>query len=126
MNSASSTPEGPRSSVAATIIAAAFRSRPIRSLSSTALIAAASMNSSIDGRILPVIVTTAPAAASTESNVATTVLATCCGGSRRRVTSVITPSVPSLPTNSFVNDSPATSLRRGPPSRTAVPSASTT
>ncbi len=64
MNSASSTPEGPRSSVAATIIAAAFRSRPIRSLSSTALIAAESMNSSIDGRILPVIVTTAPAAAS--------------------------------------------------------------
>ena len=88
--------------------------------------AAESMNSSIDGRILPVIVTTACAAASTESNVATTVLATCCGGSSRRVTSVITPSVPSLPTNSLVSDSPATSLRRGPPRRTAVPSASTT
>ena len=84
------------------------------------------MNSSIDGRILPVIVTTACAAASTESNDATTVLATCCGGSSRSVTSVITPSVPSLPTNSLVSESPATSLRRGPPRRTAVPSASTT
>ena len=30
------------------------------------------------------------------------------------------------PTNSLVSDSPATSLRRGPPRRTAVPSASTT
>ena len=67
MYSASSTPARPRSSVAATIIAAASRSRPIFSLSSTALIATASMNSSIDGRILPVMVTTASAAASTES-----------------------------------------------------------
>ena len=84
------------------------------------------MNSSIDGRILPVIVTTALAADSTESNVATTVLATCCGGSSRSVTSVMTPSVPSLPTKSFVSESPATSFRRGPPRRTTVPSASTT
>ena len=112
--------------MAATIIAAALRSRPICSLSSTALIDAASMNSSIDGRILPVMVTTASAAASTESNVATTVHATCCGGSSRNVTSVITPSVPSLPTNSLVSDNPATSLSRGPPRRTTVPSASTT
>jgi hypothetical protein len=95
-------------------------------LSSTALIATASMNSSIDGRIRPVMVTTALAAASTESNVATTVHAECWGGNNRRVTSVTTPSVPSLPTNSFVSDSPATSLSRGPPRRTAVPSASTT
>ncbi len=51
MNSASSIPDGPRSSVAATIIAAASRSRPIRSLSSTALIDPESMNSSIDGLI---------------------------------------------------------------------------
>ena len=49
-----------------------------------------------------------------------------CGGSRRRVTSVITPRVPSLPTNSLVSDSPAASFNRGPPRRTAVPSASTT
>ena len=47
-------------------------------------------------------------------------------GTSRSVTSVMTPSVPSLPTNSFVSDSPATSFKRGPPSRTAVPSASTT
>ncbi|COX60218.1 Uncharacterised protein [Mycobacterium tuberculosis] len=38
----------------------------------------------------------------------------------------MTPSVPSLPTNSLVRESPATSLSRGPPSRTAVPLASTT
>ena len=67
------------------------------------------MNSSIDGRILPVMVTTAFAAASTESNVATTVHAECCGGSSRSVTSVTTPRVPSLPTNNLVSDSPATS-----------------
>ena len=84
------------------------------------------MNSSIDGRILPVIATTEPTAASTESNVATTVADVVCGGSRRNVTSVTTPSVPSLPTNNFVRLRPATSLRRGPPNRTAVPSASTT
>ena len=80
MNSASSAPDGPRSSDAATIIAAAERSRPIRSLSSTALMATESMNSSIDGRIRPVIVTTASAAACTESNVATTVHAAFCWG----------------------------------------------
>jgi len=97
MYSVSSTPAGPRSSDAATIIAAALRSRPIFSLSSTALMATESMNSSIDGRILPVIATTASAAAATESNDATTVQPLCCGGSSRNVTSVITPRVPSLP-----------------------------
>ena len=84
------------------------------------------MNSSIDGRILPVMVTTASAAAATESNDATTVQPRCCGGSSFSVTSVTTPSVPSLPTNNFVRLSPATSFSRGPPRRTAVPSASTT
>ena len=54
-------------------MAAALRSRPIRSLSSTALMATASMNSSMDGRIFPVILTTELVAASTESKVATTV-----------------------------------------------------
>ena len=73
MNSASWAPAGPRSSEAATIMAAALRSRPIRSLSSTALMATASMNSSMDGRIFPVMVTTELVAASTESKVATTV-----------------------------------------------------
>ena len=126
MYSASSAPAGPRSSVAATIIAAALRSSPILSLSSTALIATPSMNSSIDGRILPVMVTTASAAAATESNEATTVHPRCWAGSSFSVTSVTTPRVPSLPTKSFVRLSPATSFSRGPPRRTAVPSASTT
>lgn len=85
-----------------------------------------SMNSSIEGRIRAVTATTPFMAASTESNVATTVHGECCGGSSRKVTSVTTPNVPSLPTNSFVSDSPATSFSRGPPNRTAVPSASTT
>ena len=49
-----------------------------------------------------------------------------CGGSSRRVTSVTTPRVPSLPTKSLVRLRPATSFSRGPPRRTAVPSASTT
>jgi len=43
-----------------------------------------------------------------------------------RVNSVITPSRPSDPTKSFVSEKPATSFSRGPPSRSAVPSASTT
>lgn len=96
------------------------------SLSSTALIATASMNSSIAGLIRAVTVETASQAARTEPKVATTVQARGWGGSRRSVTSVMTPRAPSLPTNSLVRLSPATSFRRGPPSRTAVPSASTT
>ena len=84
------------------------------------------MNSSIAGRSREVTASTALAAASTDAKYATTVLGGCCGGTSRSVTSVTTPSVPSLPTNSFVKLSPATSLSRGPPSRTAVPSASTT
>ena len=59
-------------------------------------------------------------------NTATTVLSGCWAGTSRSVTSVITPSTPSLPTNNLVRLSPATSFSRGPPSRTAVPSASTT
>src|SRR6202000_2388783 len=62
----------------------------------------------------------------TEAKLATTTLDAFCAGSSRSVTSVMTPSVPSLPTKSLVRLSPATSLRRGPPSRTAVPSASAT
>ncbi len=84
------------------------------------------MNSSIAGRNVAVTASTASAAAWTEPNVATIVDAGGCGGRSRSVTSVMTPRVPSLPTNSLVSDSPATSLTRGPPSRTAVPSASTT
>ena len=49
-----------------------------------------------------------------------------CAGIKRNVISVMMPRVPSLPTNSLVSESPATSLRRGPPRLTAVPSASTT
>jgi hypothetical protein len=84
------------------------------------------MNSSIDGRIRPATASTAVVAASTDAKFATTVHARCCFGSSLSVISVTIPSVPSLPTNSFVRLSPATSFRRGPPRRTAVPSVSTT
>ena len=84
------------------------------------------MNSSIDGRSRDVTPSTASAAASTDAKLATTVLNGCWAGTSRSVTSVITPSTPSLPTNNLVRLSPATSFNRGPPSRTAVPSASTT
>ncbi|CFR76268.1 Uncharacterised protein [Mycobacterium tuberculosis] len=107
-------------------MAAASRSRSIRKVSSTALIATESMNSSIAGRSRPVTPSTASTAACTEPKLATTMLDAFCAGSSRNVTSVMTPSVPSLPTNSLVRESPATSLSRGPPSRTAVPLASTT
>ncbi|CNI48612.1 Uncharacterised protein [Mycobacterium tuberculosis] len=107
-------------------MAAAERSRPIRSVSSTALIATASMNSSIEGRSRAATPSTASTAACTDAKEATTTLDARCAGNSRSVTSVTTPSVPSLPTNSFVRLRPATSFSRGPPSRTAVPSASTT
>ena len=98
----------------------------MRKVSSTALIATESMNSSIDGRSRAVTPSTASTAASTVAKPATTMLDAFCLGTSRSVTSVMTPRVPSLPTKSFVSESPATSLSRGPPSRTAVPSASTT
>ena len=98
----------------------------MESRSSTALIEVWSINSSIDGRNVAVMSTTASAAASKVGNDATNVLAGGRAGSRRSSTSVITPSVPSLPTKSFISDSPATSLIRGPPIRTTVPSARTT
>ncbi|SKU20651.1 Uncharacterised protein [Mycobacteroides abscessus subsp. abscessus] len=126
MSSASSVEVLPRSSERATSMAPAARSRPIFSLSSTALIATESMNSSIDGRICAVIAKTASVASCTDEKVATTVHGVGWEGSRRRVTSVITPSVPSLPTNNLVRLKPATSFRRGPPSLRTVPSASTT
>ena len=85
-----------------------------------------SISSSIAGRSVAVIATTASAAASTVANVATSVADGGGAGSSRRVSSVITPRVPSEPTNSLVSDSPATSFSRGPPSRSAVPSARTT
>lgn len=95
-------------------------------MSSTALIATESMNSSIEGRSRAVTPSTASTASATDAKVATTTLDAFCSGTSRSVTSVTTPSVPSLPTKSLVSDRPATSLSRGPPSRTAVPSASTT
>lgn len=64
------------------------------------------MNSSIDGRSRPVTPSTAPTASSTVAKLATTTLEVFCLGTSRSVTSVMTPRVPSLPTNSFVNDSP--------------------
>ena len=84
------------------------------------------MNSSIDGRIWQATPSTASMAASTVAKLATTVLDRCCLGSSRSVISVTMPRVPSLPTKSFVRLSPATSFSLGPPTRTAVPSASTT
>ena len=72
------------------------------------------------------IASTASAAASIDGNTATSVDAGGCAGTSRSVSSVITPSSPSDPTNSFVSDNPATSFSRGPPRRSAVPSASTT
>ena len=84
------------------------------------------MNSSIEGRITRVMSRTVAVASSRVANVATRVAGGRCAGISRRTISVMIPSVPSLPTNSLVSDSPATSLSRGPPSSTAVPSASTT
>src|SRR6516162_3870877 len=117
ITSASSPDARPRSSDPATSIAAAPRSRSIRKVSSTALIATESMNSSIEGRSRATTPSTASTAAVTDPNVATTTLDVFCAGSSRSVTSVMTPSVPSLPTNSLVSERPATSLSRGPPSR---------
>ena len=108
------------------IIAAESRSSPMRVSSSTALIVGRSMNSSIDGRIDWVIARTAAVAESSVGNVATRVCGVRCAGTRRSVTSVMMPRVPSLPTNSFVRDRPATSLSRGPPSSMSRPSARTT
>ena len=116
----------PAESDRAMSIAAASRSKPIFIASSTAPIDARSMNSSIDGRRLRVMARMAAVASRTEPNEATTVLAGGWAGIRRTVISVMMPSVPSLPTNNLVNDSPATSFSRGPPSLTAVPSARTT
>ena len=84
------------------------------------------MNSSIDGRISPAMSRTVLVASASRGNIATTVVGGSWAGMRRRVTSVITPSVPSEPTNNFVRGRPATSLSRGPPSSTARPSARTT
>ena len=77
------------------------------------------MSSSMDGRSFVVIASTASAEASIDGNTATSVDAGGCAGTSRSVNSVMTPSVPSDPTNNLVNDRPATSLNRGPPSRTA-------
>ena len=80
------------------------------------------MSSSMDGRTLAVIASTAPAAASTEAKIATSVLAGPGAGTSRSVTSVITPSVPSLPTNSLVEREPGDVLQPRPaqPHRGAV------
>jgi hypothetical protein len=95
-------------------------------MSSTALTATESMYSSMAGRNADVIASTAPVASASVANVATAVAGAVCAGSRRSVTSVITPRIPSLPTINLVNESPAQSFSRGPPRRTAVPSARTT
>ena len=95
-------------------------------MSSTALMVGRSMNSSIEGRSRRVIASTVAVASSRVANVATRVAGGRCLGISRSTISVMIPSVPSEPTNSLVRDSPATSLSRAPPSRTAVPSASTT
>ena len=79
-----------------------------------------------DGRTLLQIPSTASEAATIDPNDATSVARSACAGISRRIARVTIPSVPSLPTNSFSSDSPATSLNRFPPSRTSVPSASTT
>ena len=99
-----------------TSIAAAARSRPILVRSSTALIVGRSMNSSIEGRSRRVMSRTVAVASSRVAKVATSVAGGRWAGISRSTTRVITPRVPSLPTNSLVSDSPATSLSRGPPS----------
>src|SRR5690606_30333609 len=68
------------------------------------------MSSSIAGRIVAVVRTTAVQAAPRSANVATSVVAGGGSGIRRSTILVMTPSVPSLPTNSFMSDSPAASL----------------
>src|SRR5690606_11440242 len=78
------------------------------------------------GRIVAVVRTTAVQAAPRSANVATSVVAGGGSGIRRSTILVMTPSVPSLPTNSFMSDSPAASLSSLPPSSTTLPSASTT
>ncbi len=94
--------------------------------SSTALIDARSISSSIEGRIVARMATTASAAARTVANDATSVDLAACAGTSRRMARVTMPSVPSLPTKSLSSDSPATSLIRRPPREMRVPSASTT
>ena len=74
----------------------------IRSSSSTTLMATRSMNSNIDGRILPVMATTEPAAACPSRTLPRPSLTSSAGSSRRKVTSVMTPRMPSLPTNNLV------------------------
>ena len=84
------------------------------------------MNSSIEARTVDATSSTAWQEAPSSANVATTVHAGGGGGISRSTMVVMMPSVPSLPTNSLVSESPAASLIRGPPRFTAVPSASTT
>ena len=126
MNSVSAARSGPVRSDWASSMAPASVSRPIRRSASTARMLTVSMNSSIAGRIRRVMARTASLQATTSGKIPTTVDRGGWAGISRRMISVTTPNVPSLPTNSFVRLSPAVSLSRGPPSRTAVPSARTT
>ena len=126
ISSTSAVRDVPGASDWATSSAPASRSRPIGRKSSTALIDVRSISSSIEGRIVRRTATTARAAASTVGKVATIVERAACAGTSRRIARVTTPRVPSLPTNSFISDSPATSLIRLPPRWIRVPSASTT
>ena len=126
MSSVSAARSAPVRSDCASSIAPAEVSSPIRRSASTARIETLSMNSSIAGRMRLVIASTASLHATTSGKIPTTVERGGCSGRSRTMISVTIPSVPSLPTNSLVRLSPAVSLRRAPPRRTAVPSARTT
>ena len=126
MVATSATRSAPGASDCAISSAPAARSSPIGRWSSTALTLARSISSIIDGRISRRTATTASAAATTVGKAATSVERAPCAGTSRRIARVTMPRVPSLPTNSLISDSPATSLIRFPPSDTRVPSASTT
>ncbi len=126
ITSISSVRAAPGASDCAISSAPVARSRPIGFQSSTALIEAWSISSIIEGRSVVRTATTARAASSTVAKEATSVERAACAGTSRRIARVTTPRVPSLPTNSFSSDSPATSLIRLPPSVTRLPSASTT
>jgi hypothetical protein len=84
------------------------------------------MSSRAAGRTDATTEVTARPASTTSANVATTVATGGGSGRRRSVASVITPSVPSDPTNSRLRSYPATSLIVRPPRRSARPSARTT
>ena len=90
---------------------------PMGRKSSTMLMAALSISSTSDGRLVRPSSTTARAAAAASAKSATRVALGGCAGTSRRIARVMMPSVPSLPTKSFSSGRPATSLIRLPPRR---------